>query len=145
MGEYRQLDTHFKVLKGLLKLRQQAGVNSSHLIYYERETLKGPKESKVWISKVNDPEALKTLLQKIFPIAVVVNKHREIYICKGIQIHLDQVEDLGSYIEFEVEVQNDFQAKKRVQDSLIEFMRTLDIKDQDLEEASYSDLLSNFT
>ena len=37
IGEYQQLDTHFKVPKGHLKLRQLAGVNSSHLIYYERE------------------------------------------------------------------------------------------------------------
>lgn len=145
IGEYQQLDTHFKVPKGHLKLRQLAGVNSSHLIYYEREMLKGPKESKAWIAKIIDPEALRILLQKFLPITAVVNKHREIYICDDIQIHLDEVEGLGSYIEFEVEVQNKLQTKKLAQDSLSEFMKILNINDQDLEEASYSDLLSNLT
>jgi predicted adenylyl cyclase CyaB len=143
IGEYQQLDTYFKVPEGHLKIRQLKGTNNSHLLYYSKESLKGVKERKIWFTGINDPEALKTLLNKIFPIMAEVNNHREIYTYKNIQIHLDEVEFLGTFINFELEVKPQYLAKKNGQKFLIDFMKYLNLNEENLEEYSYSDLISN--
>ena len=42
-GQDHQIDTYFHVVKGRLKLRE--GNIENHLIFYQRENQKGPKES----------------------------------------------------------------------------------------------------
>ena len=72
-----------------------------------------------------------------------VNNHREIYTFKNIQIHLDDVEFLGTFINFELEVKPQYLAKKNGQKFLVEFMKYLNLNEGNLEEYSYSDLISN--
>jgi len=68
---------------------------------------------------------------------VIIDKEREIYIYKGTQIHLDTVQNLGTFIEFErrtTNINNDYRV-------LEELIKSLHIKNPDLIQGSYSDLL----
>mgnify|MGYP002624761308 FL=1 len=41
------------------------------------------------------------------PVRTTVKKIRELYLYKGVRIHLDRVENLGTYLEFEAPVPPD--------------------------------------
>ena len=136
-GIYFQTDTYFNSPKGRLKLREVEGQVKAKLIYYERVDTPNPKESNVTIYETNDPSILKELMNSILGTKVVVMKKREIYNYEGTQIHLDFLEELGTFIEFERPL------TKRPQDRLVlqELMRALNVKQEDLVTGSYSDLI----
>ena len=50
-GIDHQIDTYFKVNNGRLKLRE--GKIENHLIHYQRENKKGPKQSNIILFKSN--------------------------------------------------------------------------------------------
>ncbi len=135
-GTYSQEDTYFNVPKGRLKLRRVEGEKTSKLVYYEREDRQEPKTSDVIIVETNEPETLKAILQRSLGTKVTVTKKREIYLHQGTQIHLDHVEDLGTFIEFERKVSS-LPEDRRVLEGL---MKTLGIKQEDLLRRSYSDI-----
>lgn len=141
VGRYHQIDTYFKVPKGRLKVRELIGLNKSHLIFYEREDIKGPKESKVWKVNIQDPESTKELLSQIFPVCAIVDKDREIYMCNGIQVHLDKVEGLGEFLEFEKEVPDEPEAILRGRRELKDLLEKLEINSRTLQKRSYCDML----
>ena len=97
IGVYHQKDTYFKVGKGRLKLREVKGLNPQ-LIYYERKNISKPKKSNLLIMDVENPKILKKILGKIFGVWVVVEKVREVYMFKGVKIHLDKVKMVISTI-----------------------------------------------
>jgi predicted adenylyl cyclase CyaB len=148
IGTFQQTDTYFTVPKGRLKLREMEGSNKAELIYYQRRNIAGPKRSNVFILKIQEPEAFKSLLKKLLKTSVTVEKVREIYRYREakvapkhryIQIHLDNVENLGTFIEFEMEASE--QREKRDRQILENLMKKLNIKANQLEKRSYSDLL----
>lgn len=141
VGAYHQVDTFFKVQHGKFKLRELKGKDNAHLIYYEREDHKKSKGSKVWISKINDINSIKEILSKLFPVDVIVDKEREIFMCGDIQVHLDVVKDLGSFIELEKEVNDDPQAINDSYYKLKDIIKTLNVEQEAIIEESYSDLL----
>lgn len=59
-GTDHQTDTYFNVNKGRLKLRE--GNIENHLIFYEREDKKGPKQSNVILYKSDPASSLKEIL-----------------------------------------------------------------------------------
>jgi len=152
VGRFQQIDIYFDVPKGRLKLREVEDSNKAELIYYERRNIAGPKRSDVFILKIQEPEAFKSLLKKLLKTSVTVKKVREIYQYQGakvapknryIQIHLDNVENLGTFIEFEMETSE--QREKLDKQILENLMKTLKIKANQLEKHSYSDLLQSVT
>jgi predicted adenylyl cyclase CyaB len=152
MGTFRQIDVYFDVPKGRLKLREVEGSNETELIYYERENVAGPKRSDDFILKVPKPTFFKTLLERLLETSAIVEKVREIYRyqrtnaasrCQYIQIHLDNVEKLGTFVEFEMKSSN--RTEKRDKQILENLMKKLEIKANQLEKYSYSDLLRRAT
>jgi len=140
IGEFHQIDTYFEVPKGRLKLRQIEGQDKTELIYYKREDIPGPKRSEVFILKIPKPETFKGLFEKVLEKKVVIDKNREIHRYKGTQIHLDNVKDLGTFIEFERKTKSSTKAVQKDQEVLHQLMRKLGIEKDKLIEGSYSDL-----
>lgn len=139
VGTDKQTDTYFQVPQGRLKLRE--GTIERNLIWYQRPDQQGPKRSDFLLLPVPDAEALKTLLSTALGVRTTVKKIRDIYYIDNVKFHLDQVEGLGTFVEIEagnllrdlpvgqLQVQCDF------------YREQLGIRDQDLLDQSYSDLL----
>lgn len=134
-----QEDVYFNVEQGRLKLRSINNLRHE-LIYYLRSNTFDAKDSYYEIYETTSPESLKTILEKMHGVKVVVSKKRSVYIYKDCRIHIDYVSDLGEFLEFEV-VMIPGRTEKQAKD-LINFLKiTFNIIDNDLIDVSYSDLL----
>jgi predicted adenylyl cyclase CyaB len=138
VGKFRQVDTYFNSPKGRLKIRQVDNQEKATLIYYRREDITGPKRSEIILINIQEPESFKALFENLLGKKVIVDKEREIYMLEGTQIHLDMVQNLGTYIEFERKITNTNKDHR----ILGELMKRLRIEEKDLIQGSYSDLLS---
>lgn len=138
-GTLIQKDTYFETARGRLKLREEAGADA-HLIAYERPDLPGHKESRYRIVRVDDPTELREALSAVLGISVVVSKARRLFVLTDIRIHLDRVDGLGDFIEFEGVVSGDGDPD-RFAPLLADLRRSFGIKEDNLLCGSYSDLL----
>lgn len=140
VGSFRQTDTYFSLGDHRLKLRAVEGRKEGQLVYYERPDAGGVKESEVLLADLPDAAAVLEILRRTFPVKAEVRKTREIYRLEGVQVHLDSVQGLGKFIEFEKAVSGDTEtAAGRAQlDSLVRYFQ---IDPEDLMASSYSDLL----
>ena len=136
-GTFHQVDTYFNTTSGRLKMREVEGEGSAKLIYYDREDIPDPKQSDVLIVETLEPDALKETLKRSIGVKVTVAKRREIYQFQGTQVHLDKVEGLGTYVEFERPI-TELSEDRIVLEAL---MKELGIAYGDLITVSYSDLL----
>ena len=141
IGKFRQIDIYFNVPEGRLKLREVEGSNKTEMIYYERENIAGPKKGDVFILKVQEAEIFRNLLKSLLKTSAIVEKVREIYQYQGTQIHLDIVEKLGNFVEFERKTPADTEAIRKNQQTLEKLMEKLGINPENLEKLSYSDLI----
>jgi predicted adenylyl cyclase CyaB len=142
-AEYRgtdeQTDTYFNVKNGRLKLRE--GVIENNLIFYERDNQAGPKNSHFHLVKVEDADRLKEVLTKSIGIKVIVKKKREIYYIGNVKFHLDEVPGLGSFVEIEAgNILADL-SQAQLKEQCEFYLKEFGIKEKDLIEKSYSDLL----
>ncbi len=97
-GDIHQVDTYFVVPRGRLKLREsQPG--RTELVFYERPDLPGPKGCDYLLEPATP--GLKTLLAESLGVLAVVKKTRTLFLWENVRIHLDRVEKLGDFIEFE--------------------------------------------
>jgi len=138
-GVDHQIDTHFKVSNGRLKLRE--GNIENYLIFYERENREGPKQSKVTLFENNPDSSLKEILVKALGTFVIVDKQREIYFVDNVKFHVDTVEGLGAFIEIEAIDRDGSIGKDRLREQCDHYMDLLGVKADDLISVSYSDLL----
>lgn len=140
VGTFRQTDTYFSLGERRLKLRSVDGRREGQLVYYERPDAGGVKESLVLLTELPDAATALAILRRTFPVKAEVRKTREIYRLQGVQVHLDVVEGLGKFIEFEKAVSGDAErAAGRTQ--LESLVRYFQIDPEDLMASSYSDLL----
>jgi adenylate cyclase class 2 len=137
VGEDRQVDTYFHVPNGRLKLRE--GEIENALVFYQRPDQAGPKQSDVTISPVTKESDLKSVLAKSLGVMAVVDKRREIYFVENVKVHLDRVERLGDFVEVEAIGSAVELPKLRHQCEV--FQREFGIKQTDLLDGSYSDML----
>ena len=100
LGTMHQIDTYFYVPRGRLKLREIDG-QGAQLISYQRSNAAEARPSDYRIESVDDGEALKRDLAASHGIQVVVDKTREVFLYHNVRIHLDEVQDLGAFLEFE--------------------------------------------
>ena len=98
IGELQQTDTYFKLANGRLKKRECAG-ELTEWVHYDRTNLARARVSHFVI--FSEDEAAERFGTQGLPQWVVVRKKRELYIYENVRIHLDQVESLGTFIEFE--------------------------------------------
>lgn len=138
-GVDHQIDTYYNSREGRLKMRE--GNIETNLIHYNRPNQSGPKQSDFTLFKTDNPEGLKDILSKSMGVKVVVDKKREIYFIKNVKFHIDEVQELGNFVEIEV---TDMKGDRTVQEMQVvceEYMQILNIKSNDLLQVSYNDLL----
>jgi len=136
----RQVDTYFSLGARRLKLRTVTGKPEGQLIYYERPDEGGVKTSRVLLASVPDAAAVRAILTKVLPPKAEVRKTREVYVLQGVQVHLDTVEGLGRFIEFE-KVLSGHETEEASRAQLQSLKTYFQIPDEDLMASSYSDLL----
>ncbi|MBT4576011.1 MAG: GNAT family N-acetyltransferase [Candidatus Cloacimonetes bacterium] len=140
-GTDNQKDTYFKVAYGRLKMRE--GNIEYSLVHYDREDISGPKRSEVLYYHPRKEDLVKQQLQKAIGTLVIVNKKREIYYIDNIKFHIDEVEDLGSFVEIEaIDKTGDIGADK-LYEQCKDYLSLFQIDDKDLIDNSYSDMLMN--
>jgi adenylate cyclase class 2 len=138
-GTLVQRDTYFEVPRGRLKLREEPDAVGC-LIAYERPNLPGNKESLYRLIEVSEPGELLDALEAVLGITVVVSKARRLFVFEGVRIHLDRVDGLGEFIEFEGVATNGEDPDGFVE-LLADLRQSFGIRDEDLLPESYSDLL----
>jgi adenylate cyclase, class 2 len=133
-----QIDTYFNVPSGRLKLRQADGVNQA-LIFYRRPNESSPKVSEYHLLPIAPDQAIDFILGQALGVKTVVRKRRQLWRLDNVRIHLDEVEGLGSFVEFEVQVApgRDIAGCHAQARALL---GTLGIKETDLLPGSYADL-----
>jgi homotetrameric cytidine deaminase len=141
-GLLSQRDTYFVSRRGRLKLREQGGQHSE-LIAYRRPDGLQPTESTYVPAPVWTPDALTEALDAALGTAVVVAKRRRLFLWEGVRIHLDEVENLGSFVEFEavLEPGSDEGAITAAREKLTRLRAALQIDDDALVSVGYADLL----
>ncbi|MEN7551324.1 class IV adenylate cyclase [Rapidithrix thailandica] len=138
-GTDHQTDTYFDASNFRLKLRE--GNIENALISYDRNDLKGPKDSVVDLYKPADIAQLKVILKKTVGVKVVVEKERKIFFIENVKFHLDEVKDLGNFVEIEAIDKEGSLNKEKLTEQCKRYKTLLDIKEEDLIARSYSDLL----
>jgi adenylate cyclase class 2 len=138
-GIDHQIDTYFKVANGRLKLRE--GNIENHLIHYHRPNMAGPKKSEVTLFRSTPGSTLKSLLTHALGTLVVVDKKREIYFIDNVKFHIDQVDQLGSFMEIEAIDEDGSISQETLQEQCEFYMSLLGISSKELVTNSYSDLL----
>jgi len=138
-GIDHQVDTYFQVNSGRLKLRE--GNIENHLIHYQRDNIKGPKQSDVTLFRSEPGSTLKEILVKALGILVVVDKKREIYFIDNVKFHLDQVKNLGNFVEIEAIDRDGTIGRETLLQQCGHYLELFHISAKDLISVSYSDLL----
>jgi predicted adenylyl cyclase CyaB len=135
----RQTDTYFRCAAGRLKLRQFSDA-AAELIAYARPNEVSPRTSQYRIVPVVDGESLRDALSMSLGVLVVVAKEREVSHYKNVRIHLDRVEHLGTFLEFEAVLEP--AAHQSEGEALVrELTSRFGLLPADLIAESYSDLL----
>ena len=97
-GTLEQTDTYFRVPDARLKRREIPG-EPAEWIFYDRENRALPKLSRFTI--YSEAAAQERFGIRPLPIWLTVRKTRELWLKDAIRIHLDTVENLGSFLEIE--------------------------------------------
>jgi homotetrameric cytidine deaminase len=136
-GVLQQTDTYFMSRRGRLKLRSQAD-DGSELIAYRRPDAAGASESTY--VRVPVPDAAGQALDAALGTTVVVSKRRRLFLWEGVRIHLDEVDGLGAFIEFEA-VLPDAGDVAAAHAKVARLRSALEIEDAALVSVGYADLL----
>jgi homotetrameric cytidine deaminase len=142
-GEIRQRDTYFTGARGRLKVREQQTDDAAfwdELIEYSRADDVDARTSTYRRVPVADAGPLREALDAAYGTLVTVTKRRRLLLWEGVRIHLDEVEGLGSFLEFEAvaEPGSDLVLER----NNVERLRAeLGIDDDNLIATSYADLV----
>jgi adenylate cyclase class 2 len=139
-GLLLQRDTYFNVPRGRLKLREQEG-SPPHLIAYERPDRADRRESRYRLIQVDSAPETVPGLSATLGVKVIVAKERRLFIWHdNVRIHIDDVEGLGRFIEFEAVAPADSDlTRERAQIETLQ--EAFHITESDLVAGSYSDLM----
>jgi len=137
----RQVDTYFNVQRGRLKLREIDDTRAE-LIQYDRSDLAEARASDYRLVPVSDAQEMKASLAAALGVSREVRKRRELLMYHNVRIHLDEVEGLGTFIEFEAVVgpeADEVISRER----LSEIQKAMGVRSADYLAHSYSDLLES--
>ncbi|MGZ4185488.1 MAG: class IV adenylate cyclase, partial [Solirubrobacteraceae bacterium] len=137
-GVLAQVDTYFEGRRGRLKLRVEQ--DAAALIAYGRPDSAQASESTYVLAPVGDPDTLAEALEAALGTTVVVTKQRRLLLWESVRIHLDEVEGLGSFVEFEA-VLPDAGDLEAARGKVAHLLDALQIADDALVSVGYSDLL----
>ena len=138
-GTLHQRDVYFHTRHGRLKLRAHLG-DGGELIAYRRPDSAAARESTYVRAAVPDPDPVLDALDAALGTVIVVSKRRRLFLWEGVRIHLDEVEQLGSFIELEA-VLPDAGDLATAHEKVARLRSSLGIKDGELESVGYADLL----
>lgn len=139
-GIDHQIDTYFQLPSGRLKLRE--GTIERSLIFYERPDQTGPKPSHVRLYQVGTNSAdLRALLTDALGILQIVDKQRAIYFVDNVKFHVDEVQQLGSFVEIEAIDQDGSLGADHLRQQCDHYLDYLEITSDQLIDRSYSDML----
>jgi predicted adenylyl cyclase CyaB len=134
-GILNQTDVYYIASSFLLKLRKS---NSEYqLIKYYRNEVDRERISEYEILKILGENPI-SFFNSIFKISAVVNKKRELYLYKNSRIHLDEVENLGRFLEIEAIVKTN---KEEAEKEFLEIAQALGLDLSKQLKASYRDLM----
>lgn len=140
----QQTDTYLAAPHGRLKLcHDRCGAGESwELIAYQRPNQTSPRTSSYKRVPLSDGPALREVLAGALGVLVCVRKVRRVYLAENIRVHLDTVQGLGRFLEFEliVSARHPLQSCRR---RVWQLLERFGIEPADLIGVSYSDLLLN--
>jgi predicted adenylyl cyclase CyaB len=135
-----QEDVFFRCAGARLKLRI-LGPDRGELIRYERADVADTRCSQYLIAATADPKILLDILTATLGRTGTVEKIRTLYLIGQTRVHLDQVRDLGDFLELEVVLrpgQSESEGKHIAESLLLKF----GIDRRDLIAEAYIDLLA---
>jgi predicted adenylyl cyclase CyaB len=139
----RQHDTYFRVSSGRLKLRQRwigTREQASELIFYERPNQPAARASDYTLVRIEAGAEMHAMLVAALGVNVEVVKQRTVYLYDHVRIHLDRVQGLGTFLEFEAIVDadcTDAEAAAKVE----QLRDVFGVTDASIVSSSYADLL----
>ena len=138
-GILEQRDIFFHSPRGRLKLRLDATA-PAQLIHYERADAAELRPSDYRIVEVTDGEHVRAMLAAALGARGEVRKRRHLFLHDNVRIHLDEVDGLGHFVEFEavVDASHDTAACHLQVQRLLEL---LDLANAPRESQAYIDLL----
>src|SRR5579859_5386459 len=138
-GFLEQRDTYCMERSARLKLREQ-GKAGSELIAWGRPDSLEPKESTYVLATVVEAGPMAEALEyALGPPVVVVSKRRHLLLWERVRIHLDEVDGLGSFLEFEavLEPGADAEASAEAHEQLARLRDALGVADEALVSVGY--------
>jgi predicted adenylyl cyclase CyaB len=138
--EIRQDDTFFACERGRLKLRAFSS-EEGELIFYRRTDQEGPKESFYLRTPTASPDSLREALTLAYGEVGRVRKRRTLFMVGRTRIHLDEVEDLGNFLELEVVLRDGEPLEVGVREAE-GLMARLQVQPSQLIDRAYVDLLA---
>ena len=139
----QQIDTYFRAARGRLKLRQiqTAAGESAELIFYERSDDRETKSSLYVRQPLPNATSWLAMLTAALGSWAVVTKRRTIYWHHNVRMHLDQVEGLGNFLEFEAVLAAE--SDRAVSAALVQnLIRNFELTQQQGIAGSYSDFIT---
>ncbi|MCB0570341.1 MAG: class IV adenylate cyclase [Phaeodactylibacter sp.] len=139
IGIDQQVDTYFNVPQGRLKLRE--GRIENALIHYHRNNQAGPKRSDVLLYLTPVRSSLKEILTRAVGVLATVTKRRYIYFIDNVKFHIDEVEELGSFVEVEAIGEGESAQEEVLREQCQYYLNLFKVQPEDLVEVSYSDMV----
>jgi len=136
----RQTDTYFRVPDGRLKLRQESP-GEAVLVSYHRPDVAAARASEYDVTPVASVEETLAALEARHGVACRVEKTRTLYLLGHVRIHLDRVDGLGTFIEFEA-VMGPPHREADAQALLARLVLEFGIGEDDVLSGSYSDMIA---
>jgi predicted adenylyl cyclase CyaB len=139
-GVLRQHDIFFDSSRGRLKLRLEEG-GGAQLIHYEREDAPVLRRSDYRIVEVEEGDPLLALLDAALGRIGEVRKQRRLFQRHNVRIHVDDVEELGRFLELEAVVDATHPEEECVA-AASDLLRRLGLHAVEPERLSYLDLIA---
>lgn len=134
----RQRDTYFRVPEGRLKLRVN-DPGGAELVRYFRSDDPAARQSRYAVTPVRFPALKRWWLARRFGILTEVFKTRELWLWRGVRIHIDRVEGRGDFMELEAVV-HDIGCLEEARRRCEELRNTLGIDPADICRGSYAEM-----
>jgi predicted adenylyl cyclase CyaB len=135
-----QTDTYFVSEQSRFKLREESG-KQAYLIRYQRPNLQEAKESNYLFYPVSDVKLFLAVFGDTLQEELKVKKQRALYFPKPhIRVHLDQVEELGDFLEIEIILSKDISIAV-AQEEMQELQQWLHIENLKKINCGYRELL----
>ncbi len=134
-----QTDIYYNSPNGRFKLREFKD-GKSELIFYIRDEDSKYRLSDYHTKEISESSDLKLIFEKALGVKGIVIKKRNLFIYQGIRIHIDEVESLGNFIEFEIPMTSNREEASKVMNFLLQ---KFSVQEMALVQHSYIDLIIN--